>query len=354
MGILEFQQVEKMAGNQVMFPRFDLSVKPGAVTAVQCEHETGLQLIGMVTGMVPVSHGEVKFAGEPVGRQFRNLASRVGVVLLDDALYERLTPTEQLRLFRNLHDAGAPVEELLRRVGMEELGRTRILKLTYSEKRRVLLAQALVHHPELLILQEPEQNLDVESRIILQRVLEQFTAGGGAVLMTTSNLENAVTMGDTVYRLNAEGLKLFEVAKEEDEEEIFDDPVPVEEKEPVDVDDLSVPQLQFNKIPAKVNEKLILFDPTEIVFVESVEGVSQLHVRGETFPCAIKMADLEVRLQPFGFFRCHRSYIVNLQRVREVITWTRNSYSLVLEDPNKSTVPLSKGKYAELKTFLGI
>lgn len=352
MGILEFHQVEKMAGNQVMFPRFDLSVEPGAVTAVQCEHETGLQLIGMVTGMVPVSHGELRFAGEPVGRRFRDLSSRIGVLLLDDALYERLTPTEQLRLFRNLHAAAAPVEEVLRRVGMEERGKTRISKLTYSEKRRVLLGQALVHHPELLILQEPEQNLDVESRIILQRVLSEYTANGGAVLMTTSNLENAVTMGDTVYRLNADGLKLFELAVEEDE--VLDESLTVRDKDSEEDADISAPQLQFNKIPAKVNEKLILFDPTEIVFVESVEGVSQLHVRGETFPCAIKMADLEVRLQPFGFFRCHRSYIVNLQRVREVITWTRNSYSLILEDPNKSTVPLSKGKYAELKTFLGI
>ncbi|WP_424236984.1 LytTR family transcriptional regulator DNA-binding domain-containing protein [Bhargavaea ginsengi] len=349
MGILEFHQVEKMAGNQVVFPRFDLSVKRGAVTAVQCEHDAGLQLIGMVTGMAPASHGEVRFAGEPVGRRFRNLAARVGVMLLDDALYERLTPYEQLRLFRSLHDTGATVEDLIRQVGLEERGRTRISKLSYSEKRRVQLAQALVHQPELLILQEPEQNLDVESRIILQRVLSEFTARGGAVLLTTSNLENAVTMGDTVYRLNTGGLKLFELAEEEG---VPEDPVPVEEIEIED--DIPAPQLQFNKIPAKVNEKLILFDPTEIVFVESVEGVSQLHVQGETFPCAIKMADLETRLQPFGFFRCHRSYIVNLQRVREVITWTRNSYSLILEDPNKSTVPLSKGKYAELKTFLGI
>ena len=354
MGILEFHQVEKMAGNQVVFPRFDLSVEPGAVTAVQCEHEAGLQLIGMVTGTAPASHGEVRFAGEPVSRRFRDLAGRVGVVLLDDALYERLTPAEQLRLFRNLYGAGTPVEDLLRKVGMEERGRIRISKLTYSEKRRVLLGQALVHRPELLILQEPEQNLDVESRIILQRVLSEFTTGGGAVLLTTSNLENAVTMGDAVYRLNSDGLKLFELAEEEDGEVILEEPVSAAETEPEAEEGIPAPQLQFNKIPAKVNDKLILFDPTEIIFVESVEGISQLHVKGETFPCAIKMADLETRLQPFGFFRCHRSYIVNLQRVREVITWTRNSYSLILEDPNKSTVPLSKGKYAELKTFLGI
>ena len=49
---------------------------------------------------------------------------------------------------------------------------------------------------------------------------------------------------------------------------------------------------------------------------------------------------------PFGFFRCHRSYIVNLQKVREVITWTRNSYSLILENKEKTSIPLSKAKMA--------
>ena len=66
------------------------------------------------------------------------------------------------------------------------------------------------------------------------------------------------------------------------------------------------------------------------------------------------MNELEERLLPYGFFRCHRSYIVNLQKVREVITWTRNSYSLVLDDRAKSNIPLSKGKMAELKEMIGL
>jgi ABC-2 type transport system ATP-binding protein len=59
-------------------------------------------------------------------------------------------------------------------------------------------------------------------------------------------------------------------------------------------------------------------------------------------------------LRSYGFFRCHRSYIVNLQKVREVVTFTRNSYSLVLDDARKSSVPLSKTKMAELKEMMGI
>lgn len=113
-------------------------------------------------------------------------------------------------------------------------------------------------------------------------------------------------------------------------------------------------QVRFEKIPAKLNEKIILFDPTEISFIESNEGVSNLHVNGEVFPCSYTLNELFKRLQIFGFFRCHRSYIVNLQRVREVITWTRNSYSLILDDSKKSSIPLSKGNLSELKEIIGI
>ncbi|NGY80208.1 LytTR family transcriptional regulator (plasmid) [Bacillus megaterium] len=113
-------------------------------------------------------------------------------------------------------------------------------------------------------------------------------------------------------------------------------------------------QVRFEKIPAKVNEKIILFNPTEIEFIESNEGVANLHVNGEVFPCSYTLNELFNRLEAFGFFRCHRSYIVNLQKVREVITWTRNSYSLILDDHEKSSIPLSKGKLGELKEIIGL
>ncbi|MET3576177.1 LytTR family transcriptional regulator DNA-binding domain-containing protein [Bhargavaea ullalensis] len=359
MAVLEFRQVEKSAGNSVVFPRFDLSVAAGRITAVQCDHETGRLLIGMAAGVEPVLHGEIRFLEEPTKGKARELARRIGVFLLDDALYERLTPAEYLLLFRNLYGSGSAPAGLLGKVGLADKARVRIRKLSHSERRRLQLARAIVHEPDLLLLEEPEQNLDIESRIILQRVLEEFTEAGGAVLLTTSNLENAVAISPTVYRLNRDGLRGIELAPEETVEEISEEnptveEVPNTEEAPDYEDGPSSIQIRFDKVPAKVNDKLILFDPTEIVFVESTDGVSMLNVNGETFPCAITLGDLEKRLVPFGFFRCHRSYLVNLQRVREVITWTRNSYSLILEDPNKSSVPLSKGKYAQLKAFLGI
>lgn len=56
------------------------------------------------------------------------------------------------------------------------------------------------------------------------------------------------------------------------------------------------------------------------------------------------LQQLEGRLKPYGFYRCHRSYIVNLQKVREIIIWSKNSYSLKLIGDENTIIPLSRMK----------
>lgn len=376
MALLQIKQMEKNKGNNIIFPKIDLHIHKGEVAALQCNHEVGKQLIMMIIGETPISNGEVLLEGKPLNRQFKSLSGRVGLFLLEDGLYDRLTPGEYLSFFKRLYDVDIEINPLLQKVSLTEKARTRIHKLSYSEKKRLQLARVILHQPDLLLMEEPDQNIDIESKIIMQRVLEECKDQGKAILITTNNMESAISMTNTVYRLNDEGLKKMNVMDEETtvlnsivqngspadslpaidtefsgEESVHTDSN--DEKEDTEEVTAIHRPLRFEKIPAKVNEKIILFDPTEIVFVESNEGISHLHVNGEVFPSSITLNDLSERLQPFGFFRCHRSYIVNLQKVREIITWTRNSYSLILEDSKKSSVPLSKGKLNELKNIIG-
>ena len=75
-------------------------------------------------------------------------------------------------------------------------------------------------------------------------------------------------------------------------------------------------------------------------------------MRREQYAGDFRMSDLEEKLARFGFFRCHRSYIVNMQKVVELVKWTRNSYSLRLAGYEKTDVPLSKGKIQELRSSM--
>lgn len=197
--------------------------------------------------------------------------------------------------------------------------------------------------PALFVWEEADQNVDMETKRIFIKLIQELKQTGKSILLLTSNMESAITMADHVYRLDETGCRSIETEKEELLEPAEEDFI--EEIKPV---------VQFDKVPTKIDDKIILFDPTEIDFVETSAGQVLIHIKGEGFPGVFTLTELESRLQPFGFFRCHRSYIVNLQKVREVITWTRNSYTLILDDKKKTEIPLSKSKMAELKAMIGM
>lgn len=358
--MLTIHQLEKRDQNILLFPPFDLKMHKGETVAIHCNNELGHKLIQIIIGEIPSSSGEVRFQDSYMNRQV--FFQHIGLSLQSDALYDRLSPKEYLSFFQKLYDVQINVDEMLEKIGLIDKKHIRSDKLSFSEKKRLHFGRTLLHNPNLIIMEDPAQNLDIESTMILHRLITYLEEQGKAILITTANMENAISLTNQVYRLDDSGLKKLNIT-DAVEESVNDDDnrESINEKEMDNeeaIQDESLPetsmQIRFDKIPAKVEEKIILFDPTEIDYIESNNGVSNLNVKGEIFPCALTLQALHERLQPFGFFRCHRSYIVNLQKVREVITWTRNSYSLVLDDQKKSSIPLSKGKLDELKDIIGI
>jgi ABC-2 type transport system ATP-binding protein len=350
MAILSMKNVEERKGNAITIPKISLHIDKGEIVAIQCNSEVGKNLLGMLSGEIAVLNGEITLLDEKYPCPFHKVANQIGIFSLNEGMYERLTVKEYLQLFKRLYDVAIDVEEYIHKAGLTELRQSKIGKLSYSEKKRLQLAKTILHNPQFILMEEPDQNLDIESKFIIQQVIKELAAQGTSFLITTSNFESAVLLTNHVYKLNEDGMKKIKVVEEIGEMGTASDSEVKEEEKIVE----EIHPINFEKIPAKVDDKIILFDPTEISYVESNEGTTYLHVKEEAFPCTYTLNELFNRLQPFGFFRCHRSYIVNLQKVREVITWTRNSYSLVLEDTKKSSIPLSKGNLAELKQILRI
>jgi ABC-2 type transport system ATP-binding protein len=382
MGLLSIKNLEKSIGNNILFQNIDLEINKGEIVGLKCNNELGNQFIKMLIGKLSISGGEILLKNVPLNINFKSLCRNVGIAFLDEVFYERLNLKQYLTFFSQLYQVDADIDYLLKQVGLIEKKKVKIKNLTFSEKKRLQVARVILPQPELIIFEEPNQNVDIESKIIIQRVIAELRKKDIAILIITNYFESAITLTNNVYTLERNGLKKIEVVDENSDdnqkliiknferevnntEPSFENKKFTLENEPSKQEfQLDGPvkkenshlsmQIRFEKIPAKVNEKIILFDPTEISFIESNEGVSNLHVNGEVFPCSYTLNELFKRLQIFGFFRCHRSYIVNLQRVREVITWTRNSYSLILDDSKKSSIPLSKGNLSELKEIIGI
>lgn len=348
MTLLIIEKLEKRNADTLIFPPFDLQVEASVVAAIHCHVNIRKMLIHILEGSYQPSEGYISVNGIHLSdRQFN---AEVGVCTLSEGYYERLTVLDHLKFFKEIYESNLLIEDVVSILRLKDKLGERLNKCSRSEVKRVQFARLLFADPKVIVFEEPLQNVDLETQRIFINYVEYLTLKEKAVLILTGYLESALTVTDRVYRLGEEGLIPYEVEEESVESTLENETVITE----VPAEVVSIQPVRFEKIPAKVNEKIILFSPTEIDFIESNDGCANIMIDGESYPSDFKMNELEERLLPYGFFRCHRSYIVNLQRVREVITWTRNSYSLVLDDRNKSNIPLSKTKMTELKGMIGL
>jgi ABC-2 type transport system ATP-binding protein len=253
--------------------------------------------------------------------------------------YMRLSVEELITFLIRITERKERAASLIDYFALKEERKVKIKDLSSSKRMYVTLLRVFFAHQPTLVLEEPYFYLEEQDCRQLKRILDDLSQEK-QILILTSNLEDALISCDAIYRLNESGFHPLDIRD-------FD-----EDKQEVQKQDEA--NITLQKISTKRNDKVILFNPPEIDFIESVEGSILVHVGGENYDCALTLTELEQRLLNFGFFRCHRSYIVNLQKVREIITWTKNSYSLRLNTGQDAVVPLSRSKLPELKALLNI
>lgn len=259
--------------------------------------------------------------------------------LSQDGIYERLTVKEYIQFLIQISGHPEKIEQLIHQFSLLEIQKTKVKFLTTSQRKYIQLLSIYFAHQPVVAIEEPYFYLEERERLLFKKVLENIKK---FILILTSNLEDAIISCDEIYRLTEQGLQQFDIAGDEMENEAISEE-PVEQQ-----------SIKIEKIPTRRNDKVILFNPPEIDYIESLDGSIYVHVGGEDYVCAMTLTELEQRLVHYGFFRCHRSYIVNLQKVREIITWTKNSYSLRLNVGKDAVVPLSRTKLQQLKTLLNI
>ncbi len=253
-----------------------------------------------------------------------------------DGQYKRLKVEEAFRFYMGMAGCKQPVDELLLLFGLEKKRKVRVEDLTSSEQNQLAFLRAYLYANELLVVEEPFYRLDEKARGVIDQLIRQLGEQGKTVLLLSNNIEDLLISTNEVFRIDQSGFYKMDFGEEE----------PVSSPEE--------PVIRIEKIQTRKNDKTILFNPPEIDYIESVEGEVMVNVAGESYHCSLTLQELEKRLRAYGFYRCHRSYIVNLQKVREIITWTKNSYSLKLNVGEGMVVPLSRTKLSELKELLGI
>ncbi|EJP6472957.1 LytTR family transcriptional regulator DNA-binding domain-containing protein [Clostridium botulinum] len=317
----------------------DINIDKDSSISIECNNDISDLLVDLILGRELPAKGEIYIEDIKNLNYVKSNIANIGIVPREDAFYDRMSIDEYMKFFADLLCSELDYKEVMLKLALLDIGNKKIKNLNYSQKRRLSFGREILKQPKFLIFQEPILNMDRDGAKVIIENIEDLKSNGTAILITSVVFKDALMLSEKAYRLNDEGLVELDNSVDEsknDGEEVLNEK----------------PVYKIEKIPAKLDERILLFDPIEIDYIESQQGVSNLNIRGDKFPCTISLADLEERLKYFGFFRCHRSYLVNLQRVKEVITWTRNSYSLSLDDKVKSSIPLSKRRLEELKNIL--
>lgn len=112
-------------------------------------------------------------------------------------------------------------------------------------------------------------------------------------------------------------------------------------------------EIKINRIPAEKLGKTILVDIGEIFYAFTEHDYVYIKTFGDKLFTRFTLKELEVRLGGSMFFRTHRCYIVNLHKVKEIVPFFNGTYNLVLEDKDKSEVPVSRAQAKKLRKILG-
>lgn len=107
------------------------------------------------------------------------------------------------------------------------------------------------------------------------------------------------------------------------------------------------------KINLLRNDNIIVTDSADIYYAEAQEKVTKVYAKSGEYTMPVSISDFHARLPQETFFRCHRSYLVNLSQIREIVPWFNNTYLLRLRDL-EAEVPVSRGKVKEFRQLMRI
>ena len=180
----------------------DLDIRKGEILALLGPNGAGkTTLINIVCGIVTATSGEVLVDGKNWLEDFRRARTRIGLVpqeLTTDA-FESVWATVCFSrgLFGKPRDDGK-VEDILKRLTLWDKRKSEMRELSGGMKRRVMIAKALAHEPDILFLDEPTAGVDVELRRDMWELVRKLRADGTTIILTTHYIEEAEEMADRV------------------------------------------------------------------------------------------------------------------------------------------------------------
>ncbi len=200
--VIQAAGLRKEYGSTVALRGIDLDIDSGGVVGILGPNGAGkTTLVEIFEGLRQPTSGTVSVLGLDPATQSRKLKERLGVQLQTTPLPTELTVRELLQLFASFYESAQSADAILERVDLEGLAGRKADTLSGGEKQRLVIGIALIHDPELVMLDEPTTGLDPKARRDLHQIVRELRDQGRTTLLTTHYIEEAEHLCDRVIML---------------------------------------------------------------------------------------------------------------------------------------------------------
>ncbi|SDG36672.1 bacitracin transport system ATP-binding protein [Fontibacillus panacisegetis] len=195
--VIETKQLTKIYGEQTAVSSVNLHVKKGRIYGLLGRNGAGkTTIMKMILGLIPITSGEVDVLGRNIKGQEKRVYPRIGAIIETPGFYPNLTGTENLEIFAKLRGTAAPhaVENALKVVGLPYKDKKLFSKYSLGMKQRLGIANAILHDPELLILDEPTNGLDPIGIAEVRDFIKNLSVERGKTILISSHILSEISL----------------------------------------------------------------------------------------------------------------------------------------------------------------
>ena len=198
---------KKKSGEIEALRNFEIKIKKGSIHGLLGPNGAGKStFINILGGLVKKNTGNIKICGIDIDKNLKLAKFKIGIVPQELNIDPFFTPFELLELQAGLYGISKKnrkTEEILNNVGLLDKRNAYARTLSGGMRRRLLVAKALVHNPQMLILDEPTAGVDVELRNSLWKYIKKINKQGTSICLTTHYLQEAEELCENITIINA-------------------------------------------------------------------------------------------------------------------------------------------------------
>jgi len=202
MPAIETRELTRLFGGLTAVDRLSITVEPGEVVGLLGPNGAGkTTTIRMLAALIPPTSGTARVCGHRLGEEDDGVRRSVGILTETPGLYDRLSARRNLELHARLQgvdDVAEAVERYLELLGLADRGDDAAGTFSKGMRQKLALARALLHEPEILLLDEPTAGLDPHVARVVRDAIASLRKEGRTILVSTHNLEEAERLCDRV------------------------------------------------------------------------------------------------------------------------------------------------------------